>query len=120
MIIIHEGVPGSGKSYDSIRKIIDALKTGRIVYTNIDGIESDDCREAIAALTGLTRDALQTRLLHLEQGQITQFWSFVEPGAFVVIDEAQLFSIRGIGPSLKIGLSAIGLPHIGIMAMICC
>lgn len=91
MIIIHEGVPGSGKSYDSVRKIIDALKNSRIVYTNIDGVNSDTCREALSSLTGLTRDALSSQLIHLEHGQITSFWSFCEPGSFIVIDEAQLY-----------------------------
>jgi zona occludens toxin (predicted ATPase) len=91
VIIIHEGVPGSGKSYDAIRKIIDALKNGRIVYTNIDGVHSDDCREVIAALTGFSRDALDDRLFFLEAAQIINFWDICPSGAFVVIDEAQLF-----------------------------
>jgi hypothetical protein len=61
------------------------------VYTNIDGLQSEHCREVIAALTGLTRDSLYDRLIFLESGHIQQFWGICSPGSFVVIDEAQLF-----------------------------
>ena len=91
MIVIHEGVPGAGKSYDAVRKIIDALKIGRIVYTNIDGINKPECLEYIAHCLGISRDALALKLFFLQQGQIANFWQYCEPGALVVIDEAQLF-----------------------------
>lgn len=91
MIIIHEGTPGSGKSYDAIRKVIDALKTGRTVYARIDGVDIEECREALAAMTGLTRDALKEKYVHLKHDEIPRFWEICPPGAFVVIDEAQLY-----------------------------
>lgn len=91
MILIHEGVPGSGKSYDALRKIIDALKAGRTVYTNIDGANVETCREAVAAMVGVTRDNLSDRYIFLTPGQVPRFWDFCPPGSFIVIDEAQLF-----------------------------
>ena len=66
MIIIHEGVPGSGKSYDAVRKIIDALKKGRVVYTNIDGLDKDQCREYLTGFLSITRDALDGQLVHMK------------------------------------------------------
>ncbi len=91
MIIIHEGVPGSGKSYDGVRKIIDALKRGRVVYTNIDGMQNDSCLEYLASRLGISRDALALQLIFLPNSVIPEFWNHVEPGGFIVIDEAQLY-----------------------------
>jgi zona occludens toxin (predicted ATPase) len=89
MIIIHEGVPGSGKSYDGVRKILDALRAGRVVYSNIDGLQSDVCQEYISQKLGITRDALTSQLVHLPDNSIHNFWDHCEYGSFVVIDEAQ-------------------------------
>lgn len=91
MIIIHEGVPGSGKSYDAVRKIIDALAAGRVVYTNIRGLDLRECREAIGAKIGKTADWLSTKLFFVEDEKVPIFWELVPDGAFIVIDEAQLF-----------------------------
>lgn len=39
MIIFHEGLPGSGKSYEAcVKHILEAVKNGRQVLTNINGI----------------------------------------------------------------------------------
>lgn len=91
MIVIHEGNPGSGKSYDAVRKIIDALKSGRTVFTNIDGLEKPRCREVIAHLCGITRYALETQLIHLASKQCARFWDIAPAGSFVVIDECHKF-----------------------------
>ena len=91
MIIMHEGVPGSGKSYDAVRKIIEALKRGRVVYTNIDGMNQDTCLEYLAQLLGETRDWLSEHLFFLTNDQVRSFWLYVQEGAFIVLDEVQLF-----------------------------
>jgi len=91
MIIIHEGVPGSGKSYDAVRKIIDALKRGRVVYTNIDGMDTDSCLEYISSYVGMTRGDLSDLLRFIPNSVVPQFWEHVEHGSFIVIDEAQLY-----------------------------
>lgn len=38
MIIFFDGNSGSGKTYEAVKKIIDNLRRGRKVYTNIDGL----------------------------------------------------------------------------------
>lgn len=91
MIIIHEGIPGAGKSYDAVRKILDALKLGRKVYTNIDGLNQESCLEYIANFCGLTRDSLPGYLQFIDKSQIMHFWDFIDPGSLIVIDEAQLY-----------------------------
>jgi len=91
LIIIHEGVPGSGKSYDGIRKILDALQRERVVYTNIDGVHVDTCREFIASRIGQSRDWLDSHLMFLPANCIPDFWNHTEVGSLVVIDEAQLY-----------------------------
>jgi zona occludens toxin (predicted ATPase) len=95
MIIGFVGNPGSGKTYDAVRKILDNLRLGRIVYTNIDGLEIPECQESIKALCGISDYALQRQLKIFEPGQLEDFWNHVEPGSLIVIDEIQkLFSNR--------------------------
>ena len=53
MIIFYEGVPGSGKSYDAVVKIVANLRRRRPVYTNIEGIGEPKCKEMIKCLTKL-------------------------------------------------------------------
>ena len=91
MIIMHDGVPGSGKTYDTIRKIIYALKAGRIVYTNIDGLNDEVCLEYLAFHCALTRDQLSQQLIFMTNDQVLCFWTFAEKGALIVIDEVQKY-----------------------------
>lgn len=91
MIIIHEGVPGSGKTYDAVRKINDALKLGRSVYHNIRGLDLDLCQEAISAISGLSRGDISRQLVMLTDDHVREFWLHCPDGAFIVIDEAQLY-----------------------------
>lgn len=91
MIIIHEGVPGAGKSFDAVRKILSALKKGRRVYTNIDGMDKPECLEYIANYIQSTRDDLLDQLHFIDKGHIPHFWDFTDSGSLVVIDEAQLY-----------------------------
>lgn len=91
MIIIHDGVPGSGKTYDCVRKVLDALKNERLVYTNIDGLGDSLCREHIAARLGRSRDWLDNHLVQLTAAQVLCFWTLTEKGSLVVIDEVQKY-----------------------------
>jgi zona occludens toxin (predicted ATPase) len=91
MIIFYEGVPGSGKSYDAVVKIVANLKKRRIVYTNIDGIDDCKCKEMIKCLTGLDDFDIDKFLIVLTREQTFHFWDFVTQGSFVVIDEMQKF-----------------------------
>jgi zona occludens toxin len=86
MLSFHEGLPRSGKSYEAmVKHIIPALKKGRIVYTNMAGLDS----EKIAVCSGLTVDEVKILLRAVSDEQIENLGEFVENNALVVIDELQ-------------------------------
>ncbi len=87
MIIGYAGTPGSGKTYEAVRNIIENLKKGRPVYTNIDGIFDPACREMQKMLAGIGDYALARLLKPIDHDQIMDFWNHVEPGAYIVLDE---------------------------------
>lgn len=91
MIIFYEGVPGSGKSYDSVVKIISNLKRKRKVYTNVEGLDDPKCQEMIKSLTNLDDYDLEQNLHILTPEQTFKFWEFATPGSMVVIDEMQKY-----------------------------
>lgn len=95
MIIGYAGTPGSGKSYEAVKKILDNLKLGRRIYTNIDGLQNPKCREMIKAYTGMDDFQLQTQLIHYTDAEMQIFWTTVEDGSMIVMDEChKLFSNR--------------------------
>lgn len=95
MIIGFAGTPGSGKTYEAVKKILDNLQWGRVVYTNIDGIMDPSCQEMIKTVCGLSDLAIKKQLHYLEESQVPEFWMHVEPGALIVLDEVQkVFSSR--------------------------
>jgi zona occludens toxin (predicted ATPase) len=87
MIICYEGTPGSGKSLDAVCKIIDNLRLGRTVYTNIAGLDNPVCREHIKIKAKLDDYEIATRLIYLSDIQITDPSNYVKQGALIVIDE---------------------------------
>lgn len=89
MIICFEGTPGSGKSFEAVKKILDNLKLGRTVYTNIDGLDLDVQREHIKLYTGLDDYELNTKLISLSRDQVHKFWEVCKNGSLIVIDEVQ-------------------------------
>lgn len=91
MIIFYEGVPGSGKSYDSVVKIIANLKRKRTVYTNVEGLDDKKCQEMIKSLTNLDDYELEKYLHILTKDQTFKFWNYITPGSLVVIDEMQKY-----------------------------
>ncbi|MBU0730206.1 MAG: zonular occludens toxin domain-containing protein [Proteobacteria bacterium] len=92
-IAFFTGTPGSGKTYDAVRKIITNIKSGRKVYTNIDGMEDPLCHEAIKSLLDLDDDEFSKRFHHLGHNRevIENFWNHCEKKSLIVIDEAQKF-----------------------------
>ncbi len=88
MIICYEGTPGSGKSYDAVRKVLDNLKLGRTVYTNIDGLDDVLKREFIKLYTGLDDYDLGTRLVCFDSREVFDIYPKVKGGSLLVIDEA--------------------------------
>jgi zona occludens toxin (predicted ATPase) len=95
MIIGFAGTPGSGKTYEAVKKITDNLQWGRVVYTNIDGISDPVCLEMIKSYCELSDLALKKQLHFLEDWQVPDFWMHVQPGSLIVLDEVQkVFSSR--------------------------
>lgn len=89
MISCYEGLPGSGKSYDAVKKLLVNLKTGRRVLTNIDGLQNEHQRTVIKHYTDFDDIALDNTLVHMDDEQTTEFWKHSEKGDLIVIDEAQ-------------------------------
>lgn len=91
MIICYEGTPGSGKSYDAVKKILDNLKRGRKVYTNIDGMGDSAKREYIIKLLGFDDLALSINFKYFDRNdeKLFNFWEHMEQGSIMVLDEAQ-------------------------------
>jgi len=89
------GVPGSGKSYDAVQTILDAVKLGRKIYTNIEGFDDPECQEFQKLYCNLTDFQLATSVVSLSKEQVFKFWEVVPSGALIVIDEIQMnFSNR--------------------------
>lgn len=92
MIIFHEGLPGSGKSYEAIVKhIIPNLERGRKVYARLNGFNYDKVSE----LTGKTVDELKELYTEITEEQVTEVYSHVENDSLLVIDELQNFFPSG-------------------------
>ena len=95
MIIGYVGTPGSGKTYEAVRVILNKLQEGRVVYTNIDGMAHPKCREMIKNVCQISDLALTRQLKVFEDDQLENFWMHIEPQCIVVLDEVQkIFSSR--------------------------
>lgn len=98
-VIGYQGLPGSGKSYQvTTHVIVNALRAGRRVVTNIDGIHHGVI-SAYLVDNGIAQSDIGI-LLHVEDAIIRSkdFWysednpdSIIQPGDVVVIDEAWNF-----------------------------
>jgi zona occludens toxin len=88
MIFFHEGMPRSGKSYESMEKhIIPALAKGRAVDAYLYGLD----HEKIAGLAGIDLEQCKELLVELTTEQASECWKFVRDNALVVLDEAHKF-----------------------------
>lgn len=88
MIIFHEGLPGSGKSYGAMADhIVPALRKGRKVFCYIEGLDF----KKIAEVTAITEDKCRELLIQLTREQVPEIHKYVENDSFVVIDELQNF-----------------------------
>ncbi len=83
-----EGLPRSGKSYSAVKEhLIPAMKAGRRVVTNIDGIN----HEAIAELTGRSLDEIRAFLIVITNEQVWLLHTLVKFGDLVIVDECHDF-----------------------------
>lgn len=92
MIIFHEGLPGSGKSYEAIVKhIIPSLQKGRKVFARLNGFN----HEKVSELTGKTVDELKQLYTEITEEQVSTVYDLVENDSLLVIDELQNFFPSG-------------------------
>ncbi|MCI5219520.1 MAG: hypothetical protein D3914_10110 [Candidatus Electrothrix sp. LOE2] len=112
MIIAFTGTPGSGKTYDAVRKIIENLKMGRVVFTNIEGMDSPECLEMIKMVTGLSDHGIACKLYFFKPDQLEDFWNHIIPRCLVVLDEVQnIFNSREWQSGKNVGFNAWASTH---------
>lgn len=88
MLVLHEGLPGSGKSYAAIQDhLLPCVKSGRKVYTNIKGIN----HERIAKLCGIELAAALDLVRIIPWEETKNAAKLVENDSFVILDELQDF-----------------------------
>lgn len=89
MIIFHEGLPGSGKSYEAMaERVIPALKAGREVVAYVEGID----HAKIAELCTITEERSRALLHTITREQMRTEWlKHCRDNALHVFDEAQNF-----------------------------
>lgn len=92
MFIFHEGLPGSGKSYECVvYQIIPALKIGRKVYARINGLE----HKQIAELIGKDLEYVKEHLIQIDEEQVMRINEHVANDSLVIIDELQNYWPNG-------------------------
>ena len=107
MIIFHEGLPGSGKSYETlISHIIPSMSKGRKVFARINGLN----HEKIAELSNITVEECKALLIPIEEEQVADIHNHVENDSMVIIDELQNFFPTGRG-KLSEGITQFVTEH---------
>jgi zona occludens toxin len=96
----YTGLMGSGKSYECVSSvIIPAIKNGRRVVTNVDGIDSDAIRAYCQEKWSIAPDKLG-HVVHCKNEDVhqphflphgTDIETFCKPGDIICIDEAWRF-----------------------------
>lgn len=99
-INVYTGLMGSGKSYECVSSvIIPAIKNGRRVVTNVDGIDSDSIRAYCQEKWNIETDKLG-HVVHCVNDDVhkpgflphgTDVDTFCKPGDIICIDEAWRF-----------------------------
>lgn len=88
MIIFHEGLPGSGKSYEAlVRRIIPELAKGRAVDAYVEGLN----HEKIAELAGISVERCKELLRSISREDVKTIATTARDNALIVLDEAQNF-----------------------------
>lgn len=87
MIIFHEGMPRSGKSYACTKDhIVPALKKGRVIFARLDGINYGQ----FADLAEITEERCRQLLIEITEEQMPKIWELAIPkDALIVLDELQ-------------------------------
>ena len=88
MISAYTGRVGSGKSYAAVMKIIEMLKNGRVVATNIE-LKFPEVAALVLRRFELVLDPRQ--FIYLEESKVKEFYKHIPPGASFVCDEAHIY-----------------------------
>lgn len=92
MIIFHEGMPRSGKSYEAVvYYILEALKNKRPVDAYVKGLD----HAKLAELAGITEEECRELLNIIDKEQVPEIYSHVRKNSLVVLDELQNFWPNG-------------------------
>jgi len=95
MICLITGVPGSGKSLALTKRfIIPALKKGRRIYTNIDGLNDSAPNPYILALSfasGVPPEDVEKLIFKFPSKDFNKVLMDMPASAIAIIDEAQIF-----------------------------
>lgn len=95
MIIFHEGLPRSGKSYEAVvHHMIPALQAGREVFARIDGLNHEKIAECAEIPVELCRELLH----HIDEEQVATIYEHVRDNSLVMIDEIQDYWPNGRKP----------------------
>lgn len=78
MIVFFVGTPGSGKSYEAVKKIVDNLRMGRVVCTNIDGMDLPESQEYLKSVLNFDDYQLRQKFRFLTKEQVNNFWKTEE------------------------------------------
>lgn len=125
MIVFHEGLPRSGKSYEALVQVVAWLKEGKKVVTNISGINT----EKISGYTGIPEAALKNQIRVITDDEVREIWKAVplpeddgkgEKDLHIVIDELQdFFPVGRERPSKELSRWVSSHGHAGwhILAM---
>lgn len=88
MIIFHEGLPRSGKSYEAVVKhILPALKKGRRVVGYIEGLD----HAKIASVIDEPEERVRALLHPVAREAVAEICQWAENNALIVVDEVQNF-----------------------------
>lgn len=87
MIIFHEGMPRSGKSFACTKDhIVPALKKGRFIYARLDGIN----HAQFAELAEISEERCRELLIEVSEEQTAKIWELpIGKDALIIIDELQ-------------------------------
>lgn len=91
MIIFHEGMPRSGKSYAAIADhICPRIAQGRKVYLRLDGLNEDQYRNRLAEAATVTREELDQRCIYLSEEDVHRLDQLdIDNDSLIVLDELQ-------------------------------
>lgn len=88
MIIFHEGLPRSGKTYECVvRHICKALREGRRVVAYIEGLNHDKLAEVCEIAPERCRELLKV----IQRDEVLRIADWAEDNALIVVDEVQNF-----------------------------